>query len=76
MSKIQPSSPELIQRGPYILLLWNQVPKDHPNNGFGMLWHHFFWGGFNSIIVVYMDPVGNESIRLQGPERIHVITLQ
>ena len=35
--------------GPYTLLLWNWVPKDHPHYGFL---------GPNSIIVVYMDPLG------------------
>ena len=35
--------------GPYTLPLWNQVPKDHPYNGFE---------GPNSIIVVPMDPLG------------------
>ena len=34
--------------GPYTLLLWNEVPRDHPYYGFG------------TIIVVYMDPLGNE----------------
>ena len=35
--------------GPYTLPLWNQVPKDHPYNGFE---------GPNSAIVVHMDPLG------------------
>ena len=27
----------IIPEGPYALLLWNQVPKDHPYYGFGDL---------------------------------------
>ena len=35
--------------GPYTLPLWGYVPKDHPDNGLR---------GPDSIIVVYMDPLG------------------
>ena len=36
--------------GPKILPLWNDTPKDHSNHGFG---------GPNSIIVLCMDPLGD-----------------
>ena len=41
--------------GPYTLLLWNQVPKTI--NEDGLLWP-------NSMIVVYMDPLGKETKRI------------
>ena len=43
---------EEIPEGPYVLLLWNQVPKKQYREG--LL-------GPNSIMVVYMDPLGIHS---------------
>ena len=42
-------TPLTVPEVPYIQPLQNSVPKDHPHDGFG---------GPNSIIVVYMSPLG------------------
>ena len=44
----------LSPEGPKILPLWNQALKDHSNHVF------FLGGGNNSIIVVFMDPLGRD----------------
>ena len=41
----------MIQEGPYTLLLWNWAPKTIKEDG--LL-------GPNSIVVVYMDPLGTQ----------------